>query len=109
MSKNQTEEKTILEEQLHDAYTRLTDAENSRDILMQQVSELNKIKRDQKVENFELLKTVKRLTLSQANEAVFFEIDEIQEKGLKKDSKANYEEEKKAFSAKEKKIDIRNT
>jgi hypothetical protein len=46
MSKNQTEEKTILEEQLHDAYTRLTDAENSRDILMQQVSELNKIKRD---------------------------------------------------------------
>ena len=46
MSKNQTEEKTILEERLHDAYTRLTDAENSRDILMQQVSELNKIKRD---------------------------------------------------------------
>ena len=41
MSKNQTEEKIILEEQLHEAYTRLSDAESSRDILMQQVSDLN--------------------------------------------------------------------
>ena len=46
MSKNQTEEKTILEKQLHEAYERLTDAESSRDILMHQVSELNKMKRD---------------------------------------------------------------
>ena len=39
------------------------------------------------MENYELQKTVNRLTLSQANEAIFAEIDEIYEKGYDKDYK----------------------
>ena len=53
------------------------------------------------MENYELQKTVNRLTLNQANEASFAEIDEIYENGLEKDDKAKLEEENKVMSASE--------
>ena len=53
------------------------------------------------MENYELKKAVKRLTLSQANEAAFAEIDEICEKGEDKDYKAKFEEEQKLIPTRE--------
>ena len=63
-TKKLTEEKAVLEQQIHDAFSVKVTAEKDRQLLMEQVSQMNLMKREQKIENFELQKKVNRLTLS---------------------------------------------